>query len=109
MGVIITSFINIITEVGKQVLDSTKPAETTINNITNGTTTQKIRTLPLSIKPKKIITMSSEEFLAMTLNQGNVLKQINGKFSIPKPTVKRVVMKRNKVVPITTNSNVGLY
>jgi hypothetical protein len=58
---------------------------------------------------KKIITVTPEEFLSMTANCGtnkakNILKQINGRL-VPK-NMKRIVMKKNKLIPVSTVNNV---
>lgn len=62
------------------------------------------------MKPKKIITVTPQEFMAMTLNQGDVLKQINGKLlNTAKPTVKRIAIKKNKIVPVIPNTPVSFF
>lgn len=70
----------VLTDVGKEVLKSVKEAE----------------------KTEKIITMTPEEFASMTANgtikSKHVFQQINGKL-VPK-TMKRVIVKKNKLVPI---------
>lgn len=101
----------VLTEVGKQVLNSTKPFQTTTtttvpNNIKK--ITPKIRTIPASVKSKKVITVTPQEFLAMTLNQSEIIKPINGKIITAqnKPTLRRIVMKKNKLGPITTTTTI---
>lgn len=93
----------VLTEVGKEVLNTMKMLE------------------PDSIIPKhvqkkyerrKVITVTPEEFLEMTTNcsatHNNSLKQINGKtVQTVKPTVKRIVMKKNKTSPISNSTNVS--
>lgn len=93
----------VLTEVGKEVLNSTKPFTTTTTMNADKRITPKIRTIP--IKPKKVITVTPQEFLAMTLNQGGILKQVNGKLVTNKSNTRRIVMQKNKVGPILTNAN----
>lgn len=73
----------------------------------------KIQQVPALPKKKKIITITPEEFLAMTTNgtltSNNILRQVNGKLmQVPvKPTLKRIVMKKNKIIPISPSVNVS--
>ncbi|RZC31795.1 GA-binding protein subunit beta-1 [Asbolus verrucosus] len=83
----------VLTDVGKQVLNSLKESEQKANSTMN----------------KKIITVTPEEFLSMTANCGtnkakNIIKQINGRL-VPK-NMKRIVMKKNKLIPVSTVNNV---
>lgn len=91
----------VLTEVGKEVLNTMKLLDSEI--------------IPKQVQKKherrKIITVTPEEFLEMTANcsaiQNNSLKQINGKtVQTVKPTVKRIVMKKNKTSPISNSTNV---
>jgi GA-binding protein transcription factor beta len=83
----------VLTDVGKQVLNALKESDQKVNSQVN----------------KKIITVTPEEFLSMTANCGtnkakNILKQINGRL-VPK-NMKRIVMKKNKLIPVSTVNNV---
>jgi hypothetical protein len=85
---------NIESDVGKQVLNALKESDQKVNSQVN----------------KKIITVTPEEFLSMTANCGtnkakNILKQINGRL-VPK-NMKRIVMKKNKLIPVSTVNNVS--
>ncbi|KAB0802407.1 hypothetical protein PPYR_04593 [Photinus pyralis] len=94
----------VLTEVGKEVLNSTKPLTTAGTVNTGSRLAPKIRTIP--IKPKKVITVTPQEFLAMTLNHGGVIKQVNRKLlTNNKSNTKRIVMQKSKVGPILTNVN----
>jgi hypothetical protein len=84
----------VLTDVGKQVLNALKESDQKVNSQVN----------------KKIITVTPEEFLSMTANCGtnkakNILKQINGRL-VPK-NMKRIVMKKNKLIPVSTVNNVS--
>lgn len=100
-------------DVGKEVLNSVKPLENIdINPV------YRNNSLDLAKKKKKIITLTQEEFLAMAngnnknFNDNVILKHITGKFvqsaqTIQKPSVKRIVMKKNKIIPISPTINVS--
>lgn len=71
-------------------------------------------------KRKKVITITQGEYLAMAngnnknLNQNNVLRQITGKLmhskqSQSKGNVKRIVMKKNKIIPISSTMHVCYF
>ncbi|XP_044262912.1 GA-binding protein subunit beta-1 [Tribolium madens] len=81
----------VLTDAGKQVLNAFKESEQKANSIN-----------------KKIITVTPQEFLSMTSScrnkSKNILKQINGRL-VPK-NVKRIVMKKNKVIPVSTVNNI---
>ena len=82
----------VLTDAGKQVLNAFKESEEKANNLN-----------------KKIITVTPEEFLSMTSScankSKNILRQINGRL-VPR-NVKRIVMKKNKLIPVSTVNNVG--
>lgn len=83
---------SLISDIGKEVLNSVKQSEQ-----------QQLQ------MEKKIVQVTPEEFLAMTngsLNSKNVFKQL--KMLPVKNQVKRIVMKKNKVIPITSVTNVRL-
>lgn len=75
-------------------------------------------TVVLPKKKKKIITLTQEEFLAMangtnkTSSDNNlVIKQLTGKListnqTQQKTPIKRIVMKNNKIIPISPTVNV---
>lgn len=97
----------VLTEVGKEVLNSLKAAEA--------------RSLPkIHPKPpqqnesKKYVTITPEDFFALTGSGGvgrvNAAKHLNKEKATQnvKQTIKRVVMKKNKTSPIPQGSNVGL-
>ncbi|KAF5276857.1 hypothetical protein FQA39_LY06408 [Lamprigera yunnana] len=95
----------VLTEVGKQVLNSTKPFQSTPATFPNTfkKNVPKIRAVPILNNAKKIITITPEEFLAMAMNQADVIKPSNGKIvSTDSKPIRRIVMKKNKVVPITS-------
>ncbi|EEZ97725.1 GA-binding protein subunit beta-1 isoform X2 [Tribolium castaneum] len=80
----------VLTDAGKQVLNAIKESEQKANAIN-----------------KKIITVTPQEFLSMASNcknkSKNIIKQINGRL-VPK-NVKRIVMKKNKLIPVSTVNN----
>lgn len=108
----------VLTEAGKQALNSIKPHESNDDfseylhskPIVTATTTNAVS----PVKKNRIITVTADEFLAMTnggsLNgQSNILKQLNGKLinSVQKTAQnKRIVMKKNKLVTISPAVNV---
>lgn len=83
----------VLTDAGKQLLNAFKESEKITNSVN-----------------KKIITVTPEEFLTMTSNctnkSKNILKQINGRL-VPK-NLKRIVMKKNKLIPVSTVNNVSI-
>lgn len=91
----------VLTEVGKEVLNSMKAAEA--------------RDLPSKSdesESKKYVTITPEEFFALTGSTGtnlNVAKQLNNGKSKQnvKQSVRRVVMKKNKTRPIPQTNNVA--
>ncbi|XP_049821532.1 GA-binding protein subunit beta-1 [Aethina tumida] len=74
----------VLTDVGKEVLDSVKQSEEAL--------------LPNN---KKIIAVSADEFMAMTNGMGknNVIRQF--KLLNCKNTGKRIMMKKNRIIPVT--------
>lgn len=98
----------VLTEVGKEVLNSVKVMEP----IPHSQVTPKI--VQRTFEKKRILTLTPEEFLAMTATCGldppNVLKQLNGKvIQNTKPTIKRIVMKKNKMSPISQVTSVSIH
>lgn len=99
-------------EAGKQVLNSIKQSDN-VNLIQKNI--QKTQQAPKensvsTLNMKKIITVTPEEFLAMTTNGGfsnNITKPVSKFITIPKNNVKRIVMKKNKTTPITATINVS--
>ncbi|KAJ8965623.1 hypothetical protein NQ314_004015 [Rhamnusium bicolor] len=79
----------VLTDVGKEVLNSVKRSE------------QQLQ------MNKKIVTVTTEEFLAMANgsinNNKNILRQLK---VLPKSQVKRIVMKKNKVIPVTSVTSI---
>lgn len=75
--------------------------------------------LEMSKNKKKIITITPEEFLAMAnganrnTNKNFIFKQLTGKLmptvQTPTKTVKRIVMKKNKIIPISPSVNVSNF
>lgn len=97
----------VLTEVGKQVLNSLKAAETT--------DLPKMQfTEATDSDAKKFVTITSEEFFALTgsnaANQLSVTKHVNNSNLIQnvKCLGKRAVMKKSKVKTLLQNSNVSL-
>ncbi|XP_056630096.1 GA-binding protein subunit beta-1 [Diorhabda sublineata] len=76
----------VLTDVGKEVLNSVKQNE------------QKKKSQIVHMD-KKIVSVTPEQFLAMTQNSNKTFKQL--KVIPTKGTFKRVVMKKNKLIPIT--------
>ncbi|XP_065170782.1 GA-binding protein subunit beta-1 isoform X2 [Atheta coriaria] len=89
----------VLTEAGKQALNSIKAEKTSPIGITPITTVSKSTLVNQpSFKKKKIITVTADQFLAMTTNNSNSLRIVNGKLVQNKPMpVKRIVPK-NKVI-----------
>lgn len=109
----------VLTDVGKEVLNSVKQSEQqqlqlqkqqksasdsaapTINtNLIPNVTSAPTTTTPSG---RKIITLTADEFLAMTANgtlgKNNIIKQVK---VLPSKTVKRIVMHKNKLAAVTT-------
>ncbi|CAG9822554.1 unnamed protein product [Phaedon cochleariae] len=84
----------VLTDVGKEVLNSVKQSEQTFVHQQSQPLEQ-----PSTIRmEKKIVTLTPEQFLAITQSR-NDLRQ----WKIPaKGQLKRVVMKKNKTIPIPT-------
>lgn len=64
------------------------------------------------IPQKNIITVTPEEFLAMASNcnmKTNILKQLNGGKNVLGRNFKRIVMKKNKIIPVSNLNNVKLF
>ncbi|KAJ8984896.1 hypothetical protein NQ317_002736 [Molorchus minor] len=82
----------VLTDVGKEVLNSVKQSEQ--------------QEKPIQME-KKIVTLTPEEFLTVAnggLNNKSVYKQFK---VIPmKNQVKRIVMKKNKVIPVTSAASI---
>lgn len=80
-----------VSDIGKEVLNSVKQSEQ-----------QQLQ------MEKKIVQVTPEEFLAMangSLNNKNMFKQL--KVLPVKNQVKRIVMKKNKVIPVTSVASVS--
>ncbi|KAI4460174.1 ankyrin repeat protein [Holotrichia oblita] len=101
----------VLTEAGKQVLNSIKQSDNVNLIPKNIQKPQPPKENTVStVNMKKIITVTPEEFLAMTTNGGfsnNIGKPVNKFITIPKNNVKRIVMKKNKTTPITATINMA--
>ncbi|KAG5891580.1 hypothetical protein JTB14_022245 [Gonioctena quinquepunctata] len=80
----------VLTDVGKEVLNSLKQSEVQQHE-------------PILQMDKKIVTVTPEQFLAMTNNK-NFVKQL--KVLPSRGQLKRVVMRKNKVIPISTVTSI---
>ncbi|KAL3270402.1 hypothetical protein HHI36_024361 [Cryptolaemus montrouzieri] len=87
----------VLTDVGKQVLDSVKASEEA-SDITK------------NLGKSNYITLTADEFLSLAANtsinknQAQIFRQVNGKF-VPK-IIKRIVMKKNKLQTISPVPNI---
>lgn len=93
----------VLTEVGKEVLNSMKTAER--NDLSNVHYSK-----PTQNESKKYVTITPEEFLSLTssaisVNSSKHLNNGKSKQNV-KNHVKRVVMKKNKIRPIPQSNNV---
>lgn len=97
----------VLTEVGKEVLNSLKAAEEA------DLPKMQFRE-PAQSPPKKFVTISPEEFFALTgsnaANQLSVTRHANNGATTQnlKQPLKRGVMKKSKVKPITSSNQVSV-
>ncbi|XP_018321808.1 GA-binding protein subunit beta-1 [Agrilus planipennis] len=101
----------VLTDIGKEMLNSTKPVAKIKPEAVKIATKvhQKLKSNSRSaLKTKEVLlSVTPEEFLAMTtnLNAPMELKKVENFNCVSKPTTKRIVMKKSKVIPVVVNNN----
>nr|XP_023012760.1 GA-binding protein subunit beta-1-like [Leptinotarsa decemlineata]XP_023012761.1 GA-binding protein subunit beta-1-like [Leptinotarsa decemlineata] len=85
----------VLTDIGKEVLNSVKQSEQQQKQ-----KQQKQQQPPVLKMNKKVVTITPEQFLAMTNNK-NIFNQL--KVVPSRGPIKRVVMRKNKLIPISSS------